>query len=121
LLLLALPPAPAIGQIPPAESPGGILPPLVPPRQPEIEMPTRLRVFVQRVIVVGNTALPPEALTKVTERYENRYLYQEDLQALRVELTRLYVDGGYVNSGVILPDQTIREDGRVTYQVIEGV
>jgi hemolysin activation/secretion protein len=118
-LLLVLHPASANAQIPPAESPGQILPPLAPPRGPEIELPPRLRVFVQRVNVVGNTAFPPEVLAKITERYENRYLTQEDLQALRLELFGLYLAGGYVHSGVILPDQTIR-DGQITYQVIEG-
>jgi hemolysin activation/secretion protein len=76
-------------------------------------------VFVTRVNVVGSTVFSPEVLAKVTQRYENRYLTQEDMQALRVELSRLYADQGFVNSGVILPDQTIR-DGEVTYQVIEG-
>ena len=118
LLLLVLQPASARAQVPPAE-PEGVLPPLAPPRQPEIGVPLRLRVFVQRVNVVGGTVFPPEALAKITERYENRYLTQEDLQALRLELSRLYADAGFVNSGVILPDQTIR-DGQVTYQVIEG-
>jgi hemolysin activation/secretion protein len=112
-------PALAHGQVPPAEPPGQILPPLPPPRQPEIELPPRVRVFVQRVNVVGSTVFAPEVLAKITEPYENRYLTQEDLQALRLELTRLYVDRGFVNSGVILPDQTIR-DGQITYQVIEG-
>jgi hemolysin activation/secretion protein len=118
LLLLVLQPAPASGQVPPAE-PEGILPPLAPPRQPEVGLPPRLRVFVQRINVAGSTVFPPEALAKITERYENRYLTQEDLQALRLELSRLYADAGFVNSGVILPDQTIR-DGQITYQVIEG-
>jgi hemolysin activation/secretion protein len=118
-LLFVLHPALAQAQVPPAEPPGQILPPLPPPRQPEIEVPPRVRVFVQRVNVVGSTVFPPEMLAKITERYENRYLTQEDLQALRLELTRLYVDQGFVNSGVILPDQTIR-DGQITYQVIEG-
>ena len=118
LLLLVLQPASARAQVPPAE-PEGVLPPLAPPRQPEIGVPQRLRVFVQRVNVVGSTVFPSEALAKITERYENRYLTQEDLQALRLELSRLYADAGFVNSGVILPDQTI-QDGQVTYQVIEG-
>ncbi len=34
-------------------------------------------------------------------------------------LTLLYVNNGYVNSGAILPDQTVTE-GVLTYQIIEG-
>jgi hemolysin activation/secretion protein len=117
--LLVLHPALANAQIPPAaEPPEQVLPPLVPPR-PDITLPPRVRVFVQRVNVVGSTVFPPAVLAKITERYENRYLTQEDLQALRLELSQFYVDRGFVNSGVILPDQTIR-DGQITYQVIEG-
>ena len=119
LLLLVLHPALANAQVPPAEPPEQVLPPLVPPRRPTISLPPRVRVFVQRVNVVGSTVFPPGVLAKITERYENRYLTQEDLQALRLELSQFYVDRGFVNSGVILPDQTIR-DGQITYQVIEG-
>ena len=49
----------------------------------------------------------------------NRELTSEDLETLRVALTLLYVNNGYVNSGAILPDQTVTE-GVVTYQIIEG-
>src|SRR5580765_7100268 len=93
LLLLVLQSTLAVAQAPPAEPPERVLPPMVPPR-PEIELPPRLRVFVQRVNVVGSTVFPPEVLSTVTGRYENRYLTQEDLQALRLELTKLYVDRG---------------------------
>src|SRR5204863_8801025 len=51
--------------------------------------------------------------------YEDRYLTSQDMEALRLQLTHLYVDRGYVNSGAVLPDQTIK-DGVVTYQIIEG-
>lgn len=115
--LLVLHPAVTNAQVP-AEPPEQVLPPQVPSR-PDVGLPQRLRVFVQRINVVGSTAFPPDVLAKITQPYENRYLTQEDLQALRRELTQFYVDQGFVNSGVILPDQTIR-DGQVTYQVIEG-
>src|SRR5262249_53705073 len=35
------------------------------------------------------------------------------------ELTHLYTDAGYINSGAVIPDQTVRE-GVITYQIIEG-
>jgi hemolysin activation/secretion protein len=117
-LILALQPALAVGQTPPAESPAPSLPPLRPPRQPDTDLSPRLRILVERVSVVGSTVFPPEVIARITRPYEGRYLTQEDLLALRDELTRLYTDRGYVNSGVILPDQTVR-DGQVTYQVIE--
>jgi len=58
-------------------------------------------------------------MAKVTAPYVNREVTSEDLEALRVALTLLYVNNGYVNSGAILPDQTVTE-GVLTYQIIEG-
>ncbi len=119
LLLVALCPPLAGAQVPPRESPGQILPPLPPAPLPELTVPPRTRVFVRRVNVVGSTVFSQEDLAKVTEPYVDRYLTAEDLEALRVEITRLYVDRGFVNSGAVLPDQTLKE-GVVTYRVIEG-
>jgi hemolysin activation/secretion protein len=78
-----------------------------------------LRVFVREIKVTGSTVFTAEELAKVTAPYLNRELTSEDLEALRVALTLLYVNNGYVNSGAILPDQTVTE-GVVTFQIIEG-
>jgi hemolysin activation/secretion protein len=103
----------------PLPPPGRILPPIppVPPRQ--LEPLPRLRVLVKEIRVVGSTILSDEELAKVTAPYVNREVTTEDLEALRLTLTRLYVDRGYVNSGAILPDQSVTE-GVITYQIIEG-
>lgn len=119
LLVVVLCPPLAYAQVPPRESPGQILPPLSPPPLPELEVPPRTRVFVRRVNVVGSTVFSQEELARITDRYVDRYLTAEDLEALRVELTSLYVDRGYINSGAVLPDQSVR-DGVVVYDVIEG-
>jgi hemolysin activation/secretion protein len=63
--------------------------------------------------------LSAEEISTATAPYTGRAVSQEDLEALRLALTLLYVDKGYINSGLILPDQTIR-DGVVTYQAVEG-
>ncbi len=94
------------------------MPPLPPPL-PERELLPRERVFVREIRVTGNTVFSPEELAAVTAPYANRELTAEDLEALRVALTLLYVNKGYVNSGAILPDQTVVE-GVITYQIIEG-
>jgi hemolysin activation/secretion protein len=45
----------------------------------------------------------------------------DDLEEIRQKLTLLYVNAGYINSGAILPDQTIDKDkGVVTYRIVEG-
>jgi hemolysin activation/secretion protein len=58
-------------------------------------------------------------LKEVTAPYANRELTDTDLESLRVALTVFYVKNGYINSGAIIPDQTI-QDGVVTIHVIEG-
>lgn len=42
-----------------------------------------------------------------------------ELQELRLAISNLYVENGFVNSGVILPDQTL-DSGGIYYQAIEG-
>lgn len=113
-------PPPLFEELPrPIPGPGQLLPPLPPPQPREPDLLPRIRVFVREVRVVGSTVFTPEQLTAVTAPYTDREVTAEDLEALRVSLTRLYIDHGYVNSGTILPDQTVA-DGVITYQVIEG-
>lgn len=103
----------------PTPPPVLILPPLPPPLLREPETIPRVRVLVREIRVEGSTVFSPEELAKVTAPYLDRELTAEDLEALRRALTLLYVNNGYVNSGAILPDQTVT-DGVVTYQIIEG-
>ena len=102
---------------PPTPRPGTLLP--SPPLAPKGEPVPGLRVFVREIKITGSTAFTADELAKVTAPYLNRELTSEDLEALRVALTVLYVNNGYVNSGAILPDQTVT-DGVVNYQIIEG-
>jgi hemolysin activation/secretion protein len=74
---------------------------------------------VREIRVVGSTVFSEEELAKITTPYTNRDLTSEDLEELRLALTRLYIEKGYVTSGAILPDQTVK-DGIVTIQIIEG-
>jgi len=76
-------------------------------------------VFVRQILVTGNTVFSEAELAAVTQDYVNRAVTSEELEALRLALTRLYVNAGYVNSGAILPDQTVTE-GIIRLQIIEG-
>ncbi len=77
------------------------------------------RAFVQRVEIRGNTVLPEARLAAIAASYEHRELSFEQLEALRLELTRAYIDAGYVNSGVVMPDQDVSA-GVLRLEVIEG-
>ena len=78
------------------------------------------RVFVERFEFKGNTVFSDEDLAEIAEPYMNRELTTEDLHELRNILTRHYINNGYINSGVVLPDQEVAERV-ITFKVIEGV
>jgi hemolysin activation/secretion protein len=104
---------------PPSPTPRFILPPVdtLPELQPK--QAQQMRTMVGTIHVEGSTVFTPEELDKVKASYENRELSTEDLEELRRALTLLYTNNGYVNSGAIIPDQTVQE-GEITFQIIEG-
>ena len=104
--------------LPPKPAPDITLPPVE--TIPELKgAPPQIRVMIRKIQVEGSTVFSAEELAKVTAPYENRELSTNDLEELRRALTLLYVNKGYVNSGAVIPDQTL-QNGVVTIQIIEG-
>jgi len=104
----------------PKPAPSPVLP--IVPLPPETEAPTQpgtVRVFVQHVHVIGSTVFSDAEIAEVTAPYKNRTLITEDLERLRLALTLLYINKGYLTSGAVIPDQDVRS-GVITVQVIEG-
>jgi hemolysin activation/secretion protein len=99
-----------------------VLPPLAPPPTPDSPRftPGQAQMFVSRIQVEGITVFKPAQISAMTAPYENRMVSAAELQSLRLALTRLYVDAGYIDSGVVLPDQQSRE-GVVLFRAVEGV
>ena len=83
------------------------------------EMAAVPAISVSEIRIRGNRALSNEELDAITAEYEGRSITVEELHGLRQRLSRAYFDQGYVNSGVIIPDQQV-SDGIITLQVIEG-
>lgn len=81
--------------------------------------PSRLRVRVTAFRFVGNTVFSDVELTEVVATYLGRDIDSEDLEAIRVALTRHYINRGFINSGAIIPDQNI-VNGEITLQLVEG-
>ena len=110
-------------QLPPAQPPPPLPQPMLPPlpAEPPAGAPPfpQLRVLVRAIQITGSTVFSQEALAKVTASYVNRELTTEDLEALRLALTYLYINAGYINSGAVIPDQTVR-DGVITYTDYRG-
>ncbi len=116
------PPAPLKEEFkaPPMELPGSILP-AVPttPQKPADGRLGNIRVFVHDIHVTGSTVFSEAELAEVTAPYRNRELTTEDLERLRLSLTLLYVNRGYLTSGAIIPDQDLTF-GTIVIQMVEG-
>ncbi|CAK0750473.1 ShlB/FhaC/HecB family hemolysin secretion/activation protein [Gammaproteobacteria bacterium] len=79
----------------------------------------RAQVFLKALDLVGSTVFTWADIEPIVRPYLNRSVSAEELQQIRLALTQQYVDKGYINSGVIIPDQEVI-DGTVRMQVIEG-
>ena len=104
----------------PQPPPSPVLPIVpVPPEGEAQKQPGTVRVFVREVRVTGNTVFSEAKITEVTAPYTNRTLVTEELERLRLALTLLYINKGYLTSGAIIPDQDVAS-GIITVQIIEG-
>src|SRR5262249_34550140 len=121
LLAVTIAASPAFAQIAPAEHPpleqpalpgflreaprpGFVLPPPPPERGPRR---SGLSVVVTRFRVTGATVLSESELQQVLAPWTGRRLGDEDLEEARRAITARYVAAGYINSGAVVPDQTI--------------
>jgi hemolysin activation/secretion protein len=71
------------------------------------------------VRVTGNTVFSESEIAEVIAPFRDRTLLTEDLERLRLALTLLYVNKGYLTSGAIIPDQDVI-DGIVEVRIFEG-
>jgi hemolysin activation/secretion protein len=68
----------------------------------------------------GNRVLSTAVLSAVGQPYAGRDLDEAEIEQLRIALTRLYTDQGYINSGVILDPEDPYGGDLLHFQVIEG-
>ena len=115
------PPAPLKKEFkPPTPVPLPTLPVIPVPPEGEVQKPLgQVQVLASYIHVTGNTAFSDADLATATAPYTNRTLTTEDLERLRLELTLLYVNKGYITSGAIIPDQDVT-NGVINIQIIEG-
>ena len=78
-----------------------------------------LRVLARGFQFVGNTAFSDAELNRIVAQYIGREIGTQDLEAMRLALTKYYVDRGYVNSGAVVPDQEV-VGGVITLRLVEG-
>ena len=95
------------------------LPPVDTTKNKDSRLSTAFRLFVKQIQLTGKTVFTEQELQHITNHYVNRTITNEELQTLRHQLTLYYIEHGYINSGVTLPDQDI-SNGIIQFQIVEG-
>ncbi len=97
--------------------------PIIPSPQlenpPETTFPSGKSFFVKEIQVKGYSVLKDEII-KLKQGYENRNVTFEELLELRSQITKLYFDKGYINSGAFIPNNQNLISGVVQIQIVEG-
>lgn len=96
------------------------LPDIIVPDEKKDYLSTAEKVYIKAIELTGNTIFSGAELSQITSQYENRYVYNDELEELRKALTIYYIEKGFINSGAVIPDQTI-SDGIVQIKIIEGL
>src|SRR5262249_11539899 len=104
-------------ELPPFEGPRFQLPTLPPPAQGRVA--PGLAIELKELRIEGNTVFDPQQLAEVAQPYIGKLVSSGDLEELRRRLTLLYVERGFINPGVVIPDQQVR-DGIVTFRIFAG-
>ncbi len=85
---------------------------------------TAQTVTVRQFDFTGNTRFSAAELREVLKSYVGRALTPEELERARVALTQHYVDKGLINSGAVLPDQSVDSTNPagvvIHFQIVEG-
>ncbi len=77
------------------------------------------RFVLRGIRIEGNTVLDQASIDRIAAPYLDKPVTLGDLEEIRRRLTLLYIERGYINSGVIIPDQDVG-GGILTIHAIEG-
>jgi hemolysin activation/secretion protein len=111
-------------QVPPAPLPAPdqlLTPPSSLPISPEEEQSGDIpqAIAIKKINITGSTIFSQKDFAKITERYTNKSITLTELFQLRSDITKFYVDKGYITTGAFIPPQKLI-DGIVEVRVIEG-
>jgi len=71
------------------------------------------------IALINNDLVTSEEIKHVVDPYKGKDISFEQLEEIRHELTKVIVGKGFVNSGIIIPDQELK-DGVIRFTVIRG-
>jgi hemolysin activation/secretion protein len=108
----------------PVEGEGTINPiPILPSLPPLLEKEDLLSALssikVNKFNFEGNHIFSSEELNKLIQNYQGREITAEELQEAKNKITQYYIDKGFINSGAIIPDQSV-SNGEIKIKIIEG-
>ena len=83
------------------------------------EIDDQTKISVEQVQITGSTIFTPETFTSITQPLEGRDVTVQELVEATNTITQLYLQGGYITSRAVLPEQVIA-DGIIQIQVFEG-
>ncbi|WP_074380805.1 ShlB/FhaC/HecB family hemolysin secretion/activation protein [Bartonella doshiae] len=75
---------------------------------------------IHHIVVEGAHSVKKHALSAVTEPYVGRCIGLSDIQTLIKQLTKVYLDKGYVTARFYIPDQDIKSSKELKFIVVEG-
>lgn len=78
-----------------------------------------LRVVVRGFEITGSPLLPLQQLYDIVRPFERQVLGAEDLLEIRQRIDRFLFERGLVNSGAVIPDQSL-DDGIVRIAIVAG-
>jgi hemolysin activation/secretion protein len=81
---------------------------------------TAEKININSIEVVGNTILNREIAALKTQYTQQKEVSFEDLVKLRSDITKLYLDNGYLNSGAFIPNNQDLNKGDLQIQIVEG-
>ncbi len=108
---------PSLPELGDAPKPAFELPPVLP--DTEKRPASGVKVELSGIDFEGNTVFSDQELALVAAPYIGREIATSDLLELRDQLTRHYIETGHVNSGAVIPDQSI-DQGRIVIRIVEG-
>ena len=106
---------------PPAMKPQAQPPKIVPLPQPIAAEPSGVKVKVAGFTFIGNTVFTAAELTAILAAYVGKELTLTELNGAAAEITNAYRAKGYFLASALIPPQTIKPDGPVVIEIIEGV
>lgn len=93
--------------------------PLAPPRPADGSLLGMRTIPLRDIEIENGSILTSEEVASVAASFTGRNVSMEELEELRRRLSLLYFDKGYVNSGLVLPDQEVR-DNVVRFREVRG-